>query len=79
MTLVEAPPGGKWWRGQATAGEGWFPKSHVQFVDRDAERRKAEEGEQRKKVVAECVRESVFLRELQTGSGSHQGSQQLVQ
>ncbi|CAI8040466.1 hypothetical protein GBAR_LOCUS22547 [Geodia barretti] len=45
VTLLEAPPGGQWWRGQTAAGEGWFPKSHVQLVDREAEHRKAEEGE----------------------------------
>ncbi|CAI8040465.1 hypothetical protein GBAR_LOCUS22547 [Geodia barretti] len=43
VTLLEAPPGGQWWRGQTAAGEGWFPKSHVQLVDREAEHRKAEE------------------------------------
>lgn len=46
VTLLEAPLGGQWWRGQTAGGrEGWFPKSHVLYVDRDAERRKAEEGE----------------------------------
>lgn len=44
VTLLEAPYGGDWWRGQAMAGEGWFPKSHVEYVDREAERKKAEEG-----------------------------------
>jgi hypothetical protein len=44
VTLLEAPYGGDWWRGQATAGEGWFPKSHVEYVDRKAERKMAEEG-----------------------------------
>lgn len=52
MTLLEAPPGGQWWRGQAAAGEGWFPKSHVQFVDREAERRRAEEGKMEMSVAA---------------------------
>ena len=44
VTLLEAPYGGDWWRGQATASEGWFPKSHVEYVDRKAERKMAEEG-----------------------------------
>lgn len=44
VTLLEAPYGGQWWRGQASAGEGWFPKTYVEYVDREAERKKAEEG-----------------------------------
>lgn len=44
MTLLEAPYGGEWWRGQGKSGEGWFPKSHVEYVDRETERKKAVEG-----------------------------------
>ena len=70
MTLLEAPPGGQWWRGQAAAGEGWFPKSHVQFVDREAERRRAEEGKMEMSVAASLQIHELH-RELQAGSSSH--------
>ena len=57
MTLLEAPAGGQWWRGQTAAGKGWFPKSNVRYVDREAERKKAEEGQQ----VEMCVCRSCLI------------------
>ena len=72
VTLLEAPLGGQWWRGQASAGEGWFPKSHVKFVDREAERRKAEEGELGI-FVLRLSNGFALPRQLQTGSCSYQG------
>ena len=65
MTLLEAPYGGEWWRGQASAGVGWFPKSHVEYVDRETERKKSEEGEcVEPPVVQGLMSLSIHFREL---------------
>ena len=44
ITLIEAPYGGEWWQGSVGDKEGWFPKSYVEYVDMQAEKKKLEEG-----------------------------------
>ena len=47
VTLKEAPYGGGWWKGSIEdRGSGWFPKTYVEYVDRDAERKKKKDGKQ---------------------------------
>ncbi len=46
MTLMETPAGGGWWKGKVTeGGEGWFPRTYVEYIDRDAEKKKQQDGE----------------------------------
>ena len=46
VTLEETPYGGGWWKGTIDdRGPGWFPKTYVKYVDREAERKKNQEGE----------------------------------
>ena len=54
VTLLEAPYGGEWWRGRADKREGWFPKSYVEYVDKEEERRKTERGRAALHAPAEC-------------------------
>ena len=54
VTLLEAPYGGEWWRGRVDKREGWFPKSYVEYVDKEEERRKTEEGRAVLHAPAEC-------------------------
>lgn len=45
VTLEEAPYGGGWWRGTIEGkGTGWFPKTYIQYVDREAEKKKKQNG-----------------------------------
>ena len=44
VTLEETPYGGGWWRGAVDDRTGWFPKTYVEYVDRDAERKRKQEG-----------------------------------
>ena len=46
VTLEETPYGGGWWRGSVEGrGTGWFPKTYVEYVDREAERKRRQDGE----------------------------------
>ncbi len=44
VTLEETPYGGGWWRGTTGEQSGWFPKTYVEYVDREAERKRKQEG-----------------------------------
>lgn len=45
VTLVETPGGGGWWRGRTEeGGEGWFPRTYVEYVDLEAEKKKQQDG-----------------------------------
>ena len=44
VMLIEAPPGGEWWRGKVDNREGWFPKSYVNYIDIKAEEKKRKDG-----------------------------------
>ena len=46
VTLDETPYGGGWWKGTIEGkGTGWFPKTYVDYVDREAERKRRQDGE----------------------------------
>ena len=46
VTLIETPYGGGWWKGSVEGRvEGWFPKTYVEYVDIEAEKKKVQEGE----------------------------------
>ena len=47
VTLEEAPYGGGWWRGRVEGKDamGWFPKTYVEYVDREAEKKKKQDGQ----------------------------------
>ena len=45
ITLIEAPYGGDWWRGSVGEEVGWFPKTYVEYVDVEAEKKRLQEGE----------------------------------
>lgn len=45
VTLEETPYGGGWWKGSVEGKDsGWFPKTYVEYVDREAEKKKRQEG-----------------------------------
>ena len=45
MTLIETPLGGGWWKGSVEGGgEGWFPRTYVEYVNVEAEKKRQEEG-----------------------------------
>lgn len=48
VILEETPYGGGWWRGQVEEEKksGWFPKTYVVYVDREAEKKKQQDGKQ---------------------------------
>lgn len=46
VTLAETPYGGGWWKGTIEdRGPGWFPKTYVTYVNREAERKKNQNGQ----------------------------------
>ena len=46
VTLLETPAGGGWWKGQVEeGGEGWFPRTYVEYVDIEAEKKRQQDGE----------------------------------
>ena len=45
VTLEDTPYGGGWWKGSVDDRSGWFPKTYVEYVDREAEKKKKQEGE----------------------------------